>query len=766
MSNNKLIWVASRQSDMPDNGLYSGSITFYGNGADGNVSLASKYGIWPDNNNCSDEHYSLIADEMLKASEDSSVSFVMYNPVWAYEVDKLAPLRGRIIGLNDYELIKSLANKIETYRLLSGKVPVLKAKVICGSELSYDKLCTTFKCKGCRFVVQAPVASGGYGTYIMNRRNEKKLLKIFDCKKQFLVSVYEEHNVPVNVHAVIFDDGAVVYPPSMQLLRISKDRLLFRGSDYIAYRGINEAARSSFERSVRTICEELRSRGYRGVCGIDATIVDNEAYINEINTRFQSSTPLLNKALRENDLPTVDMANIAAFSGESVKAYSDAENISVNYCALTFLSGVNSRHTARMLEAAEREPDCIGVDTDGYYPGRRVGRDVYMFRMTFKANIASVSPDGGVFFHENVFEPEDYIFTRVMKQDRLAVKITVMTQGVDITPEAKEYLETHGGIRPGNNNSVDIDAYGMIINAPRDVRFIHLTPFTIKINAQKELELFYYDTFLQTIKLFPLDPLSLKTTKAHGIPYESIAYLSTDRLRVHTTNACVYKLQCKSCKFCNIVPQEGVIPIEDITEVIYDYLENSPAVRHFLIGGQSAEEANVRTRICDVARIIREKTDKNIYVMALPYDRKVIKELCDAGINELACNAEVYDETLAREYMPGKGRLPRQRYIDTLSYATDMLGTTGNVKTAFIIGLEPHESLMAGIRDFTEKKIEIVLSVFRPLPGTPLENLMAPPIRYLYRLYHEAQKISIRNGLRLGPSCVCCQNNTLSLPED
>ena len=57
-----------------------------------------------------------------------------------------------------------------------------------------------------------------------------------------------------------------------------------------------------------------------------------------------------------------------------------------------------------------------------------------------------------------------------------------------------------------------------------------------------------------------------------------------------------------------------------------------------------------------------------------------------------------------------------------------------------------------------------ILSVFRPIPGTAMENLVPPSNHYLRDIYHAGTKICTKYGLHLGPDCPACQNNTLSMP--
>ena len=87
---------------------------------------------------------------------------------------------------------------------------------------------------------------------------------------------------------------------------------------------------------------------------------------------------------------------------------------------------------------------------------------------------------------------------------------------------------------------------------------------------RKKYFLSYYGNELCEIRFYPQDPLANNRT-SKGFLYSQVAYLSTDRLRVHVTNSCIYKAgdRKKECKFCNIErdPDNG-IDLQSIEEVV------------------------------------------------------------------------------------------------------------------------------------------------------------------------------------------------------
>lgn len=756
-------WVGSRESDiLHTSNLFSGSITLYGFGA---RSLTVQRGARIDNNAASRLRDEFILKNIAEvAASDPDARFYFYDPSWAYEIEGLEAYRDRFVCVNSAPIYQTYNNKISFHDRMKDKVPMLHKAALTKGECDYRALCARFQKRSGEFIVQAPVSNGGNGTYLLNGRNARRIAGMLDESKRYLVSEYYSDNVPVNIHFLISEREVVGLPASIQILRRESDRLIYRGADYAAYRTVQPEKRSLFEEYAREVAVHMQREGYRGVCGIDGVITEGGVFIVEFNSRFQGSTAAINFAFEEQGIPSVQALNLAAFEGKPLA--SGLEAVSVNYSTYTFLRGATNLFANHILQNCDADPYVAEVNTDGYSPESRLRAGIYMFRILVRGNLTCVNEDGGTFLHENIVEPDIRLYRKAKKRDRLAVKILLMSLGVKFTQRALSFLLANGGIRPGNNNAVDLNVLDMVVNAPRDIKFIAFTPFSIDIDGQNELTLYYYGSPLTEVSLYPLDPLSEKVT-SNGVAYEAVAYLSTDRLRIHMTNECIFKRENVGCKFCNIVPCASPLSLEDIREVIEDYCANSPAVRHFLVGGQSMDQASGMKRIADIVRIIRSYTkEKHVYVMALPYDEEAIKTLVEAGMDELACNIEIFDPELAKKYMPGKGAIPRSTYYKVLSYARSLLPENGAVRAMLIYGLERRSTFIGGIKKLASMGIQPIISIFRPLPDTPLENLIAPPLMDTYRLYYVAERLCNRRGLRLGPACVFCQNNTLSLPAE
>ena len=135
-----------------------------------------------------------------------------------------------------------------------------------------------------------------------------------------------------------------------------------------------------------------------------------------------------------------------------------------------------------------------------------------------------------------------------------------------------------------------------------------------------------------------------------------------------------------------------------------------------------------------------------------------------AGVDEIAINIEIFDRNIASKLMPAKGSIPLYRYFNSLDYAVSLWGKSGNVRSILIVGLEQPETTLAGVSKLVERGVMPILSPFRPIPNTPLAHYPPPAPESMIYIWQKAQDIAENAGMTLGPLCICCQNNTITLP--
>ena len=123
---------------------------------------------------------------------------------------------------------------------------------------------------------------------------------------------------------------------------------------------------------------------------------------------------------------------------------------------------------------------------------------------------------------------------------------------------------------------------------------------------------------------------------------------------------------------------------------------------------------------------------------------------------------EIFDPDLAKHYMPGKGRIPREQYLDALEWASSLAGRKGSVRCSFVVGLEPMDSVLNGVEAVCKRGAAPILSVFRPIPQTEMQENIPPSNEWLMTLLRRTEEICSKYGLAPGPECPACRNNTLT----
>ena len=342
-----LYWVGIRESEITNTGdLFTGTICVYGKNS---LTKNTRINHNEDENwDIIDNYFSEAKEKLIKEIPD--IKFMHYNYSGMIGKDLK-----NCICYNDTNLIDKLNNKFYTKKYFKDIVPVLNFEVIDGKDILDNlRLKKTF---GKEIVIQEKESSGGEGTIRVNIQEEAS----FDLTKKYLVSTYCKNNIPINIHLLIGKNKVTLLPSSVQVIKIIDNKLIYIGCDYIAYRSIaNRVVEKHKEYSLK-IGKELQKMGYRGICGIDSIIYDDEVFFMEINPRFQSSSSILNKALNENNFPSLQYMQLKSFNGEDFENI----NINVNYSSIMNLNGIENSIKLKPIEIYDlddrvliEEPQC------------------------------------------------------------------------------------------------------------------------------------------------------------------------------------------------------------------------------------------------------------------------------------------------------------------------------------------------------------------------------------------------------------------------
>lgn len=753
---NQIYWMGIRKSDLLSvDSLYQGSITFFGDEKDGNICLFNE-GITRKNHNIELEIFKEFYQKSILQvlHENPDAKFMFYNPILAYSLE--GDLREKVICLNKLDVLKVINDKMLCKLWLRNTVQLIENIQMFGNELSLSNLNNLLDDKK-EYVVQLPSSSGGTGTYILNSQNQDEVMSKISPFQLYTVSPYYGNAISLNIHCVIFENTFRLYPISVQIIKEENNNLIYKGCDFIAAHTLDSDVKKQLRLQTEKICRKLCQCNYRGVCGIDFILVDGQVFFCEINPRFQASTIALNLALSENHLVSVNEATINAFS-DCQPLNENLCDINVPYSLFTYEKHIeNTEFHKNIFQTYFTMYPQYTLLKDGYSFNVDAEQGAYLFRSIFSYPLTSIM-NGELRINELFGGYESKLSIEPVR-----LKIMLINFGVKFTEEALSHIKEVGDLREGNFSAVDIILTdGFVVNCPYGINHSEYSPFTVRLVNQK-LILYYFDKMITDVAIYYESKLNQKKT-VNGVPYYAVAFLATDRLRINYNSVCYYKKVKKACQFCNLPEHNVPYTFDDITSIVEDYI-NHESFRHILLGGGSDSPKSSFQDVIKLTRFLKSKTDKPLYLMSLPPDDlEVISQLYAEGIDEIAFNIEIFHEKLASRYMPGKGLISREHYFKALEKAVSLWGKDGNVRSMVILGLESEDSLLSGIEKLCKMGVQPMISIFRPMKNTPLSCMLPLSIQKTMELYEIIERICARYGQILGPSCVYCQNNTLSIP--
>ena len=751
----KIVWVGPRESDI----LYSGvdffrSVTFNGSNQSGNTSFTYEAGIRIDHVSESGKWHlkEFLQEKLQPFLRIPDARFMFYNPMQGHGLG--SEVIQRTLCANSYELTRFFRNKANMRAFAKECIPVVPYAHFGGRVLPDVKFGSL---DGCGYVLQLPCSSAGAGTYHFSLKECADYVANGAETTEYILSPYLEHAIPINVHMVIFDQACIVFPASYQLISHQSHEFAYIGGDF--HTDLSPDQYALILGNAKTLGDKMRLSGYRGICGIDFMLTEKALYFLEINARFQASSFLLNKLLEKEGKPSLHRLNQMAFNGdrppvESFNQFQKPESFFV-------VNG--SRLPAWLEREPENLPGTFEIIRDGLSAGMELTHKAYLCRVVTQENLCWVSPDFQRRIAPNVQRDAENWRNKILLMDILSLKIGLLTQGVRFSDTAFKEMEQLGSVRGGVFQSVDLTfPNGLIINSPYRSKFSDMSPYCVEWEAN-QFFLSYETVPISPLNLAPADPYRNRTASG-GTYFHNAVFFATDRLRVHHEFRCRFKEAGIGCRFCNVKSKTGCFSIKDVCEVIDFYLEHVP-FRHFLIGGGSGKEDEESNNILTLSRHIRSRSDKSIYAMCLPpEDPSVLLEYHRAGIDEIGFNLELFDRTIAKEIMPGKGAIPLSQYECAFRMAVRLWGNQGAVRSLMVLGLEPLSSFYQGIEWLCSLGVMPIISVFRPMDNIELRSALPPGNEELSDIFQRGTQIASRYGLILGPACSACQNNTLSLP--
>ncbi len=236
-----------------------------------------------------------------------------------------------------------------------------------------------------------------------------------------------------------------------------------------------------------------------------------------------------------------------------------------------------------------------------------------------------------------------------------------------------------------------------------------------------------------------------------GTPMSMIvsAHCDTSLYSAIYQGGCDYWQNDKMCQFCamKIDQKAKWRKVESIAEVCKAAIAENPAAEITLGGGTRLFPDKSARHKADAIEALKREVDIPVCVeMAAPDTDDWIDRLKDAGLGSILLNLELWNPEVRRRIMPGKADITRERYLDALGHAAKVLGSAQS-SSQVIIGLEDVEDTIQAVRAIADVGAIPLPVVFRPLPGTVLEDIPTPPLDDVLRVFEETIAVMGKRGL-------------------
>lgn len=238
-------------------------------------------------------------------------------------------------------------------------------------------------------------------------------------------------------------------------------------------------------------------------------------------------------------------------------------------------------------------------------------------------------------------------------------------------------------------------------------------------------------------------------------------------------NYCNHFLMNEQCLFCNLVSTtqnyNSVLKKKSIQEIgeVAKAAFSEANVKHVLLTGGCFNHQKEIDLVTDIVKVVSDYTGLNqvpgTVLPSPPKNPSELEKYYDSGIKAIGFSMEIWDKMLYQAICPGKSKsTSHEEFINSIQNAVKIFGE-GNVYGVFVMGLEPRETFLEGVRALTNLGANIVPFVWSPNPGSKLEGHRAPSAKWYVETILEAAEIVYDAGIPSGTEnhCYKCDGNSL-----
>jgi pyruvate-formate lyase-activating enzyme len=334
--------------------------------------------------------------------------------------------------------------------------------------------------------------------------------------------------------------------------------------------------------------------------------------------------------------------------------------------------------------------------------------------------------------------------------DLLDLKTLLITRGINVPEEiTSRFGRTHRLLPSSHPFACNC----LLLPGQIPAHLFHIGPgadFSLAVSDSNQPCLTYRGEFVTEVD-FPPATGFYEQRASSGFPFQMMAVLQgLDVVSFPYLWPCEFALGGLPCQFCYqgnmtlAMKRAGqALPAnpspDDVAEAVEYCLRHANIRDVQLTGGSEVDAAQGELPLATaiLAAIERRVGLANIpgeiylYTSA-PKDPEAVDEVFAAGADRVAYDLNVWDEEIFARVCPGIARhVGRAQQLRALEYAARKHGPN-KVCSAFVIGLEPVERLLAGAEYVAQRGVVPLFSIWMP-HGRPVLGSTTPPGLDYYR---------------------------------
>lgn len=270
----------------------------------------------------------------------------------------------------------------------------------------------------------------------------------------------------------------------------------------------------------------------------------------------------------------------------------------------------------------------------------------------------------------------------------------------------------------------------------------------------KRLAIFYKKNFISKIDFNHRPAFFDKKINKNIDCKQVISMYGRHVLGIFSNSYCFFFETNNQCKFCSLQPSRKSVGSNNLSVITPDIIkkaikialkEDGKRIKYvmYTCGTHKNEEYSYaeQAKIIKAVKGIYTKNNAHHLTIIPTIKEELLANLKKSGLDSIAFDLEIFDKKLFAQYCPGKEKyLGHDNFLHSFAIARKILGHN-NVKAGFVGGLEPLESLEAGMNFFGRQGISIAINVFHPDINTEFSNRSRPTVDYLLKMVKAQSKV-------------------------